>query len=91
MLQNPDNLTIVEGVVGLCAAFRHEIVAAGVETTDHALMLMEMGCDLMQGYGIAQPMTGGGHPGMAATIPARSALAGARLQEPVAPTISSGC
>jgi diguanylate cyclase (GGDEF)-like protein/PAS domain S-box-containing protein len=58
MLQDPDDLAIVESVVGLCAAFRHQVVAEGVESADHALMLMEMGCYLVQGYGIARPMTG---------------------------------
>ena len=58
MLRNPDDLAIVEGVIGLSTAFRHHVVAEGVESTDHALMLMEMGCHLVQGYGIARPMPG---------------------------------
>lgn len=56
MLRDPEDLTIVEGVVGLGTAFRHHVVAEGVESTDHALMLMEMGCHLVQGFGIAKPM-----------------------------------
>ncbi|MCJ8300754.1 MAG: hypothetical protein MJK13_17730, partial [Pseudomonadales bacterium] len=28
----------------------------GVETTEHGLMLLDMGCDAAQGYGIARPM-----------------------------------
>lgn len=58
MLQDPEDLTIVEGVVGLSTAFRHQVVAEGVESADHALMLMEMGCYLVQGYGIARPIPG---------------------------------
>ncbi|MDP2431839.1 MAG: EAL domain-containing protein [Pseudomonadota bacterium] len=58
MLRDPDDLAIVEGVIGLGAAFRHHVVAEGVESADHALMLMEMGCHLVQGYGIARPMSG---------------------------------
>jgi diguanylate cyclase (GGDEF)-like protein/PAS domain S-box-containing protein len=58
MLQDPNDLTIVEGVVGLGTAFRHQVIAEGVESADHALMLMEMGCYLVQGYGIANPMPG---------------------------------
>ncbi|MDD5387943.1 MAG: EAL domain-containing protein [Gallionellaceae bacterium] len=58
MLQDPDDLAIVEGVIGLSTAFRHHVVAEGVESADHALMLMEMGCHLVQGYGIARPMSG---------------------------------
>ncbi|HRH81129.1 MAG TPA: EAL domain-containing protein [Thiobacillaceae bacterium] len=56
MLQDPEDMTIVEGIIGLANAFRHGVVAEGVETTDHALMLMEMGCHLVQGHGIASPM-----------------------------------
>ncbi len=58
MLRDPDDLAIVEGVIGLGTAFRHHVVAEGVESADHALMLMEMGCHLVQGYGIARPMAG---------------------------------
>jgi len=58
MLRDPDDLTIVEGVVGLSTAFRHQVIAEGVESADHALMLMEMGCYLVQGFGIAKPMPG---------------------------------
>ncbi len=58
MLQDPEDLSIVEGVIGLATAFRHRVIAEGVESGDHALMLMEMGCYLVQGYGIAHPMPG---------------------------------
>jgi diguanylate cyclase (GGDEF)-like protein/PAS domain S-box-containing protein len=57
MLQDPGDLTIVEGVISLSKAFRHQVVAEGVESAEHALMLMEMGCNLVQGYGIARPMS----------------------------------
>ncbi len=58
MLQDPEDLSIIEGVIGLATAFRHRVIAEGVESGDHALMLMEMGCYLVQGYGIAHPMPG---------------------------------
>ncbi len=58
MLQDPGDMSIVEGVVGLATAFRHQAIAEGVESSDHVLMLMEMGCHLVQGYGIARPMPG---------------------------------
>lgn len=56
MLNDPDDLAIVEGVLGLAAAFRREVVAEGVETVAHGQMLIPMGCELAQGYGIARPM-----------------------------------
>jgi len=59
MLEEPDNLTILEGVLGLAAAFRRDVIAEGVETVEHGLMLLNMGCEIAQGYGIARPMPPG--------------------------------
>ncbi len=56
MLEEPENLTILEGVLGLAAAFHRQVIAEGVETAEHGLMLLQMGCDLAQGYGIAASM-----------------------------------
>ncbi len=56
MLEEPENLTILEGVLGLAAAFHRQVIAEGVETVEHGLMLLQMGCDLAQGYGIAASM-----------------------------------
>jgi diguanylate cyclase (GGDEF)-like protein/PAS domain S-box-containing protein len=58
MLEEPENLTILEGVIGLAAAFRRDVIAEGVETAEHGLMLLQMGCEVAQGYGIARPMPG---------------------------------
>lgn len=56
MLEDPSDLAIVRGIVGLAAAFHREVVAEGVETIEHGTMLMRLGCDIVQGYGIARPM-----------------------------------
>jgi diguanylate cyclase (GGDEF)-like protein/PAS domain S-box-containing protein len=56
MLEDPENLSILEGVLGLAAAFRLQVIAEGVETAEHGLMLLQLGCELAQGYGIARPM-----------------------------------
>ncbi len=56
MLDDPDDLAIVTGVIGLAAAFRREVIAEGVETTAHGLQLLALGCVMAQGYGIARPM-----------------------------------
>jgi EAL domain-containing protein (putative c-di-GMP-specific phosphodiesterase class I) len=56
MLEDPDDLAILEGVIGLAAAFRRQIIAEGVETVEHGEMLLQLGCELAQGYGIARPM-----------------------------------
>ena len=56
MLDDPDDLAILDGVIGLAAAFRREVIAEGVETVAHGQMLLQLGCELGQGYGIARPM-----------------------------------
>lgn len=58
MLDDPDDLTILDGVIGLAAAFGRQVIAEGVETDEHARMLLRLGCELGQGYGIARPMPG---------------------------------
>ena len=58
MLEDPDDLAILEGVIGMAAAFKREVVAEGVESMDHARMLIQLGCDMAQGFGIARPMAG---------------------------------
>lgn len=55
MLDDPDDLSILTGVLGLALAFRREVIAEGVETAAHGAMLLQLGCDLAQGYGIARP------------------------------------
>lgn len=56
MLMDPDDLAIVGGVVGLATAFHRRVIAEGVESSEHGELLLLMGCELAQGYGIARPM-----------------------------------
>ena len=63
MLNDTDDLAIVQGVIGLAKAFRRKVIAEGVETIAHGELLLPMGCDLAQGYGIARPMPAADLPG----------------------------
>ncbi len=63
MLDDPDDLAIVEGVVGLAHTFQRQVIAEGVETIEHGVPLMHFGCDLAQGYAIARPMPAAEVPG----------------------------
>lgn len=63
MLDDTDDLAIVEGVIGLTQAFRRKVIAEGVETPEHGLVLLQLGCDVAQGYGIARPMPASAVPG----------------------------
>ncbi len=66
MLDDPDDLAILEGVIGLSRAFHREVIAEGVETVAHGEMLLYLGCELGQGYGIARPMPADAIPTWAA-------------------------
>ena len=63
MLADPEDLAIAQGVIGLAQAFKRTVIAEGVETAAHGSRLMEMGCYLAQGYGIARPMPASEFPG----------------------------
>lgn len=56
MLVDKNDLAIVEGVIALAKSFKREVIAEGVETIEHGTALLDLGCELAQGFGIAQPM-----------------------------------
>ena len=56
MLSDMDDLAIVEGIIALAKSFKRDVIAEGVETIEHGTALLQMGCELAQGYGIARPM-----------------------------------
>ena len=56
MLNDHQDLAIVEGVIGLSKTFHCTVVAEGVESADQASRLIELGCHIGQGNGIAKAM-----------------------------------
>ena len=56
ILTNPRDRAIVQGIIGLASEFSRNVIAEGVETRAHGELLLELGCELAQGYGIAWPM-----------------------------------
>jgi len=56
MLTDTNNQAIIKGVLELASIFHRHVIAEGVETNDHCLALLRLGCQLAQGYGIAKPM-----------------------------------
>ena len=56
MLVDPQDMALVEGVVGLARHFDCEVVAEGVESAAHARALLRLGCRQGQGNGIAAAM-----------------------------------
>ena len=56
MLHEKEDLAIIKGVIGFADAFSLQVIAEGVETEDHVERLLEIGCELGQGYSISRPM-----------------------------------
>jgi EAL domain-containing protein (putative c-di-GMP-specific phosphodiesterase class I) len=56
MLDDPNDLAILKGIIGLAATFKCAVIAEGVETVAHGTRLLQLGCELAQGFGIARPM-----------------------------------
>ncbi|MCK5867011.1 MAG: EAL domain-containing protein, partial [Mycoplasmataceae bacterium] len=56
VLVDPDDYSIIESVLGLARAFNRGVIAEGVETEAHGLILLIMGCEDAQGFGISRPL-----------------------------------
>ena len=56
ILDDAEDMALVSAIVGLARAFERSVIAEGVETPAQAAKLLELGCELGQGYGIAKPM-----------------------------------
>ena len=56
ILSDPDDLSILAGILGLSRSLSRQVIAEGVETEAHGVLLLQMGCELAQGYGISRPM-----------------------------------
>ncbi|MBP9713098.1 MAG: EAL domain-containing protein [Sterolibacterium sp.] len=66
ILDDPDDLTLVDGIVSLAQSFHREVIAEGVESLAHGELLLRLGCEQAQGYGIAMPMAAAQLPGWVA-------------------------
>lgn len=56
MLEDAQDRALVEGVISLARTFGCSVIAEGVESPAQARTLLEMGCEIGQGTGIAAPM-----------------------------------
>ena len=54
---DPRNRMIVRSILELCAHLKIEVVAEGVETQDQLVQLRDASCPIIQGYGLAKPMS----------------------------------
>ncbi|MCP5223894.1 MAG: EAL domain-containing protein [Thauera sp.] len=67
MVDDAEDLAILKAIMGLAHAFKREVVAEGVEEVEHGSLLLELGCEVAQGYGIARPMPAERIPAWAAS------------------------
>ena len=56
LLSSSKNLSIVEASIGLAHAFNSNVVAEGVESEEHGKILLQLGCQMAQGYIISKDM-----------------------------------
>jgi diguanylate cyclase (GGDEF)-like protein/PAS domain S-box-containing protein len=56
--ENATDTALVRMIIDLCHTLGVEIVAEGIETSEQAVLLRDMGCDLGQGYYFARPLRG---------------------------------
>ena len=56
MLDDPKDRAILRSIIELAGVFELQVIAKGVETVAHGVKLLQLGCELGQGYAIAHPM-----------------------------------
>ena len=56
MLKNKGDMAIIQGIIALARAFDRQTVAEGIEIMEHYQALLDIGCEIGQGYCIARPM-----------------------------------
>lgn len=56
MLEHEENLSIIEATLAMTRVFKRQVIAEGVETIGHSLLLFKLGCDVIQGFSVAHPM-----------------------------------
>ncbi|MDZ4328513.1 MAG: EAL domain-containing protein [Pseudomonas sp.] len=56
ILHDHDDLALTTAVIGLARAFGRQVIAEGLESIEHGERLLQLGCEVAQGYFIARPM-----------------------------------
>jgi EAL domain-containing protein (putative c-di-GMP-specific phosphodiesterase class I) len=61
VLPAPDSQTardVIRSIVSIAKTLNIGVTAEGVETEAHAALMRRLGCDTLQGYALARPMSG---------------------------------
>lgn len=56
ILESREDIAVLKSILNLAGALGRDVIAEGVETAEHGRVLLELGCQLGQGYSIAKPM-----------------------------------
>ena len=56
MLDDAEDLSILEGMIGLTKSLKRHVIAEGIESEEQGRKLIELGCPFGQGYFIARPL-----------------------------------
>jgi diguanylate cyclase (GGDEF)-like protein/PAS domain S-box-containing protein len=56
ILDNEDDLILTQSIINLSSSFHFGVVAEGVETVEHEMLLARLGCAVVQGYGVLKPV-----------------------------------
>jgi EAL domain-containing protein (putative c-di-GMP-specific phosphodiesterase class I) len=59
IVEEPGQRRLLASIVDIGKSMGIEVVAEGVETMEQARLLRELGCDILQGYAFAKPMSAG--------------------------------
>jgi diguanylate cyclase (GGDEF)-like protein len=57
IITSPQERALVSSIIDIARSLGVETVAEGVETLAHASLLLELGCDLLQGYAFSRPLS----------------------------------
>ena len=57
ILESTEQRKIVKSIIGIGRTLGIKVVAEGVETMEHAHVLTRLGCDYLQGFAFARPMS----------------------------------
>lgn len=57
MMSSPRDLAVARSIIDMCRLLNIEVIAEGVETLDQYQWLVDNGCEIIQGFLLAHPMT----------------------------------
>jgi EAL domain-containing protein (putative c-di-GMP-specific phosphodiesterase class I) len=59
IVEAPRQRQLVQSIIDIGRSLGVEVVGEGVETPEHALILRDLGCDILQGFAFSKPLNAG--------------------------------